>query len=263
MTINRKALDTRSAADYLHIAKTQSTEYAIMAINKDHQVVGDLNPIRDILNDYVANGSEDARLDYAKRIADYTANNDVLITFDRYVDISNAERCANIINRAVELGKINERLIMAINNNICNTLKEIGIEPATDSLMESICVNIEKLEQANDNCEVDCITLGDAVMDVFYGAFTDYVGLRPDYVCDVDKDWMDPTREGNECFVDSSDWEWCFDVRRDGEVYYMAADGSITTYWQDALLWCKDGFYICDRQVDSFGNIVLIIAMRH
>lgn len=76
MTINRKALDTRSAADYLHIAKTQSTEYAIMAINKDHQVVGDLNPIRDILNDYVANGSEDARLDYAKRIADYTANND-------------------------------------------------------------------------------------------------------------------------------------------------------------------------------------------
>lgn len=261
--MNRKTLDTYNACDYLRIAKEQSSEYAIMEIKKDFQVIGNLNPIRDILNDYVANGSENTILVYARRIVDYTANNDVFVAFDRYVEISNAERCANVINRAIELGKFDERAIMAINKDICDTLNEIGIEPTSGSTMESICANIAKLEQANDDCEVDCITLGDAVMDVFYGAFTDYDGLKPDYICDVDKDWMDPAIEGSEVFVDNSDWEWSFNVYRDGKVYYIAADGSITTYRADALPWCEGGFYICDRQVDSFGNIVLIIAMCH
>ena len=261
--MKRETLDTYSACDYLRIAKEQSAEYAIMAINKNLQVVGDLNPIRDILNNYVTNGSENTMLDYARCIVDYTANNDVFVAFDRYVEISNAERCANVINRAIELGKFDERAIMAINKDICDTLNEVGIEPTSGPLMESICANIAKLEQANDDCEVDCIALADAVMNVFCGAFTDYNGLKPDYICDVDKDWMDPTIEGSEVFVDNSDWEWSFNVYRDGEVYYIAADGSITTYRTDALPWCEGGFYICDRQVDSFGNIVLIIAMCH
>lgn len=260
MTTNRKAIDTFSAADYLHIAKTQSTEFAIMTMNKDLFVVGDLNPIRDILNDYVANGNENTRLDYAKRIEDYTANNDVFAQVNGNIEISDAQRCINVIRRAEELGKLDNRLILAVNNDIIRILTEHEIAVSTQ---DPICENIKKLQLICDLGNVDEDDFKELFSDIFYGAFKDYVGLKPDYICDVDSDWMDPVNEGNEMFIDASGWEWSFNVQRDGDIYYMAADGSITTYWQDALPWCENGFYICDKSVDSFGDIVLIIAMCH
>lgn len=261
MITNRRALDTRIAADYLDIAKEQSAEYAIMEMNKSIQVTGNLNPIREILNDYVANGNENTKLDYAKRIADYAANNDVfkMVYGNSHVEITNAERCTNIIRRAKELGKFNERFFDSCNKRIADLFAHAGL---VDELKPSIYDNINALQSFCECGFVDEDDFNEIVSDLFYDAFTDYNGLKPDCIYDVDKDWIDSVTEGDEFFIDASGWEWHFNVYRDGEVYYMAADGSITTYWQDALPWCEDGFYICDKQVDSFGNIVLIIAMR-
>lgn len=260
MTTNRRTLGTHIAADYLDIAKEQSVEYAIMEMNKALQVIANLNPIREILNDYVANGTKDTRLDYAKRIADYTANNDIFTyVYGTIVEISGAERCTNIIRRAKELGKLNQRLIDACNKDIADLFAHAGLK---NEIKPSIYDNIKALQSFYECGFIEEDDFNDIVSDIFYSAFTDYDGLKPDYICDVDNDWVDPVSEGDEMFIDASGWEWHFNVQRDGETYYMAADGSITEYWQDALPWCEDGFYICDKRVDSFGNIVLVIAMR-